>query len=67
MLRQRHSSRVEVNEILEVPPSEFGIDYDSPIPVSNTAVSVTPNNLILNNQQMTQLHQVVDPLQNSAN
>ena len=28
MLRQSHSSRVKVNEILEVPPSEFGIDYD---------------------------------------
>lgn len=67
MLRQRHSSRVEVDEILGVPPSEFGIDYDGPIPVSDTAVSVTPNNLILNNQQMTQLYQRVDPLQNSAN
>ena len=36
-------------------------------PFSNTAVSVTLNNLILNSQQMTQLNQVVDPLQNSAN
>ena len=47
MLQQMHSCRVAVNELLGV-SSEFGIDYDGPIPVANNDLFVPPCLQVLN-------------------
>lgn len=65
MLQQRHSNRVAVNELLGEPPSDFGIDYDGPVPTEINDTHPQPQLQVLNNEQVRDLTMRVNPLQRS--
>ena len=55
-----------MNEVLQVPLSDFGIDYDGPIPLNDNSIFPLSRNLNLNAEQITHLNNQVNPLQESS-
>ena len=66
MLQRRGNDRLAIDEVLDMPISWYGIDYEGPIAV-NDDISFTPNEQLLNKQQMSDLRHRVNPLQESVN
>lgn len=65
MLRNMHSQRDASTELFGTELSELGIDYDGPVPVQNEDVPIPEIPEMLNEQQLAELHSLVNPLQYS--
>ena len=63
MLRNMHSQQQATEELFRVPEREFGVDYDGPIPIQNDDIYLPDITHVLNEQQLTEICALINPLQ----